>query len=482
MNDEASPTIDPFSPAVLDEATELRALSRALQLARGFKLLFVRCNQADQRRDLIEKLHSEMPSLNIQEIQFKEPIAHLLDALREKTQQPVPDVLFVYGLEYSLPSAADAHLTPLVANLNASRNSFPDGLKLPLVLWVPEYVLRAIMLGAPDFFSIRSGVYFFASNVTETSGLAEALTADNESVLGNLTREEREERVKAIEGLLADYQSLPYDKRDPDSELRLRLRLANTLFSLGSMGVAKVQYQQLLNQAKDLGNRKYENIAIGSLGLIADGEGSWREAESYFERSLETARQIKDRDAEATSLNNLGKIYINQARFEEAEKAFKQTLEIASEMRDRVEEARALTNMGVVLVRQNKLSEAETHFQRSLKIAREIEQKDIESKTLLFLGILYSAEGRFAEAQKRLEEGLEIAAQLGELTDQSLFAYRLSLLHELQGDLKRAIDFIKCSIEVLRKINSKELENAMTRLTDLERKAKEQVEAQQQPA
>src|SRR6266508_1935332 len=116
MNEESSAQVDPFSPTVLDETTELRALSRAVELAKGFKLLFVRCNQAEQRRSLIEKLRNELPTLRIQEIQLTQSISHLLDALRAELQRPVPDALFVYGLEYSFPSAAEAHLAPVVAN------------------------------------------------------------------------------------------------------------------------------------------------------------------------------------------------------------------------------------------------------------------------------------------------------------------------------------------------------------------------------
>ena len=42
-------TAPPFDVSAPDEETELRALARALELSRGFKLLFARCNQRDQQ-------------------------------------------------------------------------------------------------------------------------------------------------------------------------------------------------------------------------------------------------------------------------------------------------------------------------------------------------------------------------------------------------------------------------------------------------
>lgn len=150
---------NPFEANVLDEQTELRAMTRALSFAEGFSLIFGRCNQSDQRKRLIAEIKKELPEFKVQEIHFKEPVPHLLDALRERLVDDSPDAVFVSGLEYSLPVAAEAHLTPFVANLNASRNSFPSVIHCPIVIWTPEYVLTAIIRGAPDFFSIRSGVY-----------------------------------------------------------------------------------------------------------------------------------------------------------------------------------------------------------------------------------------------------------------------------------------------------------------------------------
>ncbi len=125
----------------------------------------------------MEEVRSRLPKLNIQTIFFREPIQHLLDSIQEQLTTPLPDAVFISGLEFSLPVAAEAHAAPLIANLNASRNSFAQMLPCPVVLWVPEYVLTAIAQGAPDFFSIRSSVYFFAAKPAEIDYLAQSLSA-----------------------------------------------------------------------------------------------------------------------------------------------------------------------------------------------------------------------------------------------------------------------------------------------------------------
>jgi hypothetical protein len=128
---------------------------------------------------------------------------------------------FVSGLEYSLPVAAEAYATSFIANLNAARDSFPEAVPCPLVLLVPEYVLIAILRSAPNFFSVRSGVYCFAAKPQETASLAQSITARDEQAVISLPLAEKLERITYVQSLLQDYQSLPPAQRDLKAEARL---------------------------------------------------------------------------------------------------------------------------------------------------------------------------------------------------------------------------------------------------------------------
>jgi hypothetical protein len=152
---------NPFTLARSDDETELETLARALRLASGFKLFLGRCNQPGQRRRLLEQIRKRLPNMDLAQVQLPDATPHLLDYLREHLPDPQPDALFISGIENSLANRDHPDVSPLVLNLNAARDSFPNLLRSPLVLWVSDYALAAIMRGAPDFFSIRSGVYYF---------------------------------------------------------------------------------------------------------------------------------------------------------------------------------------------------------------------------------------------------------------------------------------------------------------------------------
>jgi tetratricopeptide (TPR) repeat protein len=483
MSDDTSFALeDPFSPTALDEATELRALSHALQLAQGFKLIFARCNQNDQREKLVSKLRNDLLAINIQEIHFTKPVAHLLDALRLKISVPAPDALFVSGLEYSLPTAADAHQTPFVANLNASRNLFPEIVSCPLALWIPEYVLNAIMLGAPDFFSIRSGTYFFAAEPGDTAVMAAGLTLGSESRLGDLTVEEKRQRVKAIESLLADYESLPVAKRSPVVEMRLRLRLANLLNLLGSYDSAIPTFEALLNQAQKMKDLGYQRNSYEGLGIAYFYLGGFSAAREAFEHGLRVSREMADRASEGVALANIGSLYGGLGDIPAARKAYEQSLEIKREVGDQAGEGLVQNNLGYLLAQEGEFKQAEELLKQSLEIARKIDAKQLEATTLLNLGNIYHRQGRLPEAEISYHQSLGLARQLGDRENEWNTLRNLSIVSERHGILSDAIDYQRRAVKLLEGWKGIEAEAARKRLEKLDQKAQQQDEAKEQLA
>lgn len=327
--------IDPFAPGTLDQETELAALTHALEFASSFSLLFVVCNQAPQRQRLMAEVRARLPQFTIQEIQFSDPVNHLLDALRERLDSSLSDAVFVSGLEHSLPDLAGASTTPFIANLNASRNSFPQIAPCPLVLWVPEYVLTAIAQGAPDFFSIRSGVYAFAATPEELTGFAHTLSVGEHWQAQSLPLSEKRDRTAAIERLLAEYETLPVDRRDRKAEWRLLDRLGVLLYTQGNYAEALRQFQRALKLAEELGDRKRAASSLHQLGILHQIRGEYSEAMQYYEQSLRISEELGDRGAVASSVGQLGILHQARGEYGEALHRYEQSLRISEELGDR---------------------------------------------------------------------------------------------------------------------------------------------------
>jgi len=152
---------DPFAATLPDEGKELAALARALKLARGFTLLLACCNQAEHQQRLMTMLQERLPDMQVQRVPVQDPIPHLLRLLRQRLEHPLPEAVLVYGMEAWLRSDQEAERSEFVFNLNAARESFQEEIPCPLVLWLPEHLLAAVVREAPDFCSVRSGLFFF---------------------------------------------------------------------------------------------------------------------------------------------------------------------------------------------------------------------------------------------------------------------------------------------------------------------------------
>lgn len=475
MNSDSTTVIDPFDTGALDEETELRALARAIQFSDRFALLFARCNQPQQRKRVIEKLQSQLPKLDVQEIHFTEPVTHLLDELRERIQETRPDVIFVSGLEYSLTVAADAYNTRFVVNLNAARNSFPQIIQSPLVLWVPEYALTAIAHGAPDFFSIRSGVYFFAAAPSETVDEASSLTSGGGWAAWNLSRAEKQERIAAIESLLSDYEALPSNQRDYYIEMQLHRRLGDLLYTQGADSFAQQHYEKLLSFSIELLALEEKLRALAGLGNVYAVQNQIEKAKITYQQSLEIAQELSFRKDEVQILTNLGSTYFKQGQMEKAEEAYKKSLEIAEKSGDRIGEANTLTWLGLLHIDQDRFDESEETLQKSLMIARETKNLFVESTSLNWLGNIFLQQGRLEEASDMYQQSLIISQRIGLHHNEGGTLYNLALLRSYEGKRAEALELAQQSVMVFEKTErAQSLETVKKLVRILEQQLQEQ--------
>ena len=404
--------LDPFAVSAPDEAAELSALVRTLELAEGFQLIFVRCNQIPQREHLMEEVRSRLPKLNIQTIFFREPLQHLLDSMQVQLTTPLPDIVFVSGLEFSLPVAAEAHVAPLIANINASRNSFAQLLSCPVVFWVPEYVLTAIAQGAPDFFSVRSSVYFFAAKPTEIAHLAQDLSAGKSWEVESLSQQEKQDRIAAIERLLADYKFQPDTQRDRHTELRLLGQLGDVFYTQGDYDHALAYFNRALKMAEDLNDLAGVATSLHQIGIVQQARGNYEAALEYYQRSLKMKEYLGNVAGVANSLHQIGMVQQARGNYEAALEYYQRSLKMKEEIGNVAGVARSLLQIGIVQDLRGNNEAALEYYQRSLKIKEEIGNVAGVASSLGQMGNLMMEVGQFAEAFGLIMQALSTFLQL----------------------------------------------------------------------
>jgi len=142
----------------------LKRLLWVLQHNDGFGLYFARCNVPNYREQLVAALLARYP--NIIEISIHQLDANLeaieLDiALADYLQDKPPNAaLFLYDLETRLPTKDTTLQHRTLQQINWRRSAYAR-LQRCLVIWLPDYALRILARGAPDFFDWYSGIYEF---------------------------------------------------------------------------------------------------------------------------------------------------------------------------------------------------------------------------------------------------------------------------------------------------------------------------------
>ncbi len=406
-----------FDSTDFDEIAELKALVRSLKRAEHFSLLFARSNQRPKQKELMEKVISELPKKKIEVIYFENGIKNLLDELRTKIDDEKPDAVFIYGLESSMPKSEIAHKTPFVKNLNASRNAFPSVIDCPIVFWLPDYGITAIMNGAPDFFSVRSGVFFFENNENKMSQQISQAISTGYKEQDSLLLKERQERIKTLLELLNEYQSLTENKRNFQTEYELKDKLADLYRSISDFSKAEKLRKELLEEAKEI-NAESVVHQIHELSEINLRLGNDNKALYLALQALESAKNLfgKNSFKYATHLEQLGIIYFYQERYYDAAQKFNEVLDIEKHIYgDTYQGSVAVLNgLGISYYHQKMYDKAVEYFEQGLKIA----EKNIDKEYPLYARILnnlgngYGQIGRSEEAIVKYKESLEVAEKL----------------------------------------------------------------------
>ena len=304
-----------------DDKQQRETLIREIQFSEGFSLIFVVCNRFVLRQNQVASIRISHPELRIQEINLGKPVPHLLYALRQSLESPPPNAVFVYGMENWISGDKDPRSIEFIVNLNAGRNHFAIDCPCPLVLWMPEYLHSMIQRGAPDFASIRSGYYVFASPPDDVT-LTTLLTPGYETAI-TLTPDERKERLLELERLLQSLQSLPENAQDIPAEVRTLNRLITTHLVDNHFDKALVYAQRAIEFSEQfvghnvlLKAESYKNFAE-----VCRKIEQFDQAIEYFSKAIDLYNQVKQQEENLGVLyGSLARISLQQNQYQEAKK------------------------------------------------------------------------------------------------------------------------------------------------------------------
>jgi tetratricopeptide (TPR) repeat protein len=433
---------------------ELSAITRSIQLSRKYYLFFAACNQIEQQQALATEIRANLPTKNIEILCFTEPITNLLAEIKLRLKDKKPDAVFIQGLGNSISSDGIGKENAVIHALNITRDAFNDTLPCPMYLWLPEYAVVKITRHAPDFFSVRSGVFYFSSTAEQVISDIFQSTSVDWLEISSLPIEEKQKRIKMLEGLLAEYQGLQKEKRDRAAERRLKRQLADIYHSISQYRKSIEYVEQALVISREIENRKGESADLSSLGSAYQSLGDNKKALKYYEHALAISREIGNLEGESSDLGNIGSIYRSLGNHQEAIKFHEQALAISRYTNNRQTEEVSLVNLGNTYLKIGDDELAIECYKKALVISNEIGYRSGMESALGNLGNAYSKLGEHKKAIQYHEQALKISQEIGFKKGEGIHLGNIGNTYLSLDNKKKAKDYLTKSVKILHEIDS----------------------------
>jgi tetratricopeptide (TPR) repeat protein len=485
--------LDP-SPLPVEAEIEMATMSHFLHAAHGFALAFAEVNAKPFERELIAALRASNDDLSIIEIDIASVGIEPGLGTRIVERSVSAGAVFLVGLDpFVTPGAAEQ---PVLSQLDLARNRLAGELGVPLVIWMPTYVLAEFAFRAPNLWSLHIDRFVFASDAERAhQGAIDArdgpgaTAADRqrervrlEHLMSEITNGDRPDLRAGLLWRLGDIARL--QARYVDSEQLLRAALpiyqsigdrlgeANTLRSLGNVASSQSvneQAAQLLRSAlsmyREIGSKPGEANTLRSLGNVASSQNQYSDAEQLLENALSIHQTCGDSLGEAHTLLSLGNVARRERRFEDAERLLNAALTIYRSIADQTGEANTLNSLGDLAYTRNRLTDAEQLLTACLGMYRNTGNVLGEANTLHSLGNVASSSGHYEDAEQLLRSALTIFQNIGNRQSEANALISLGDLARTQARYDDAARRLRSAVEIYQTIGNRQGEaNALMSL------------------
>ena len=431
-------------------AEELDSLVRAIRFGSGYSLYFAESRSRALRHRVCDLVEQQLPELEIKRIHFSEPITDLLSELKKAACSPSLAAIFATGIEYTFQYSHSSFRERFLANINATRDSFPAAIHTTLVLWIDEDIHRVLSQAAPDFYSVRSGVFFFDIPGAPVLDLPRYWHArvDRTKALPDI-----ELTVKALSDLEGSVAA--------ESQPAVLARKASLLIDAGRLSEARDAYARALVNAEDVKDERVAALCLNGLGVVHRYLGNWDAGAELLVAAKERASRIGAPDVEAKALINLGSVYRDSLKWEYARTAVGRALEIARAIDAYELQASALVNLGNIFFAQGDDQGAEVVYTDAIQLCERIGSWSEWQAATANLGNILLKRGDASAALGIFSEQLVQARSVADRVGEAVSLTSLAGAHYYLGESEKSRRFLEDAISILEGTENKlELEHA----------------------
>jgi len=186
-----------------------------------------------------------------------------------------------------------------------------------------------------------------------------------------------------------------------------------------------------------------------NLGLVAQEQRQWEQAEAYYQQALQIDIEYQDRYAQASTYHQLGVVAQEQRQWEQAEQYHRQALQIYIEYQDRYAQADTYHNLGNLAQEQRQWEQAEEYYQQALQICIEYQDRYAQAKIYHGLGVVAQQQREWEQAEAYYQHALQIYIEYQDRYAQASIYHQLGAVAQEQRQWEQAEQYYLIALETV---------------------------------
>ena len=211
---------------------------------------------------------------------------------------------------------------------------------------------------------------------------------------------------------------------------------------------AEQHYQQALDIKIEFNDRYEQARTYHQLGRVAQEQRQWQQAEQHYQQALDIKIEFNDRYSQASTYHQLGRVAQEQRQWQQAEQHYQQALDIYIEFNDRYSQAGTYHNLGIVAQEQRQWQQAEQHYQQALDIKIEFNDRYEQARTYHQLGIVAQEQRQWQQAEQHYQQALDIDIEFNDRYEQARTYHQLGRVAQEQRQWQQAEQHYQQALDI----------------------------------
>ena len=236
-------------------------------------------------------------------------------------------------------------------------------------------------------------------------------------------------------------ETLPNVETDPESaqvESSLRFELARICVTRGDPDRALSLYQESLQLAEQLGNKKNKAVTLQQIGQVLVMRGDLNNALSNYEQALAIQKELGDIRETGVTLHQMAEIFLTRGDPDRALSLYQESLQLAEQLGDKKGAASTKRWLAVLAAQKGDLDKALSLYEETLATAKELGDVGGQSSSLHLMAQVFLTRGDFDRALDLYQESLALGEQLGDKKGKAASLSKLADLYMTKNEHDKA--------------------------------------------